>query len=267
MKYVSFNVNGVRACVKKSLIEDIRALNADVVCLQETKATPEQTREALAELSEYTIEALGAVKKGYSGTAILSKQKPLSVRYGIGVEKHDQEGRVITAEYHDHYLVNVYVPNSSSDLKRLPYRSQEWDVDFCAYLKSLDDDKPVMICGDFNVAHREIDLKNPKANYDKSPGFTQAEIDGFERFLQSGFRDSFRELHPEQIKYSWWSYRAGARERNVGWRIDYFLVSSRIIDRITAAEIHNDIFGSDHCPVSLSLSSLTGEEDSCERSS
>ena len=242
---------GSELVAKKTLIQDLKALNADAVCLQETKATPEQTKEALAELDGYHIEALGAVKKGYSGTAILTKTKPLSVRFGIGLDKHDQEGRVITAEFSDHYLVNVYVPNSSSGLKRLPYRSQEWDVDFCAYLASLDQTKPVILCGDLNVAHRAIDLKNPKANYDKNPGFTQAEIDGFEGFLRAGFIDTFRNLHPEEVKYSWWSYRAGARARNVGWRIDYFLVSARFIDRVNKAEIHNDIFGSDHCPVSL----------------
>ena len=253
MRYISFNVNGVRACVKKTLIEDLKKVNADVVCLQETKATSEQTKEALAELTSYHIEALGAVKKGYSGTAILSKRKPLSVAFGIGIEKHDQEGRVITAEYADHFLVNVYVPNSSNGLKRLPYRSGEWDIDFCAYLRKLDQSKPVVLCGDLNVAHKAIDLKNPKSNYDKTPGFTQAEIDGFEGYLKAGFVDTFRALHPEEIKYSWWSYRAGARARNVGWRIDYFLVSTRLFERVSSADIHNDILGSDHCPVSITL--------------
>ncbi len=250
---MSFNVNGVRACVKKTLIEDLTNFDADFVCLQETKATPEQVKEALAPLSQYHIEAYGAQKKGYSGTAILTKHKPLSVRFGIGIEKHDQEGRVITFELEDFFLVNVYVPNSSSGLKRLPYRSQEWDVDFCSYLKGLDQSKPVILCGDLNVAHQAIDLKNPKANYNKSPGFMQAEIDGFEGYLSAGLVDSFRELHPEEVKYSWWSYRAGARPRNVGWRIDYFLVSERFMTKVTHAEIHNDIYGSDHCPVSLTL--------------
>ena len=184
---------------------------------------------------------------------ILSKHKPLSVSFGIGIEKHDQEGRVITFELDQFFLVNVYVPNSSSALKRLPYRSQEWDKDFCEYLKGLDQVKPVILCGDLNVAHRAIDLKNPKPNYNKSPGFTQAEIDGFEGYLSAGLVDSFRDLHPEEVKYSWWSYRAGARPRNVGWRIDYFLVSQRLMPQVTAAEIHNEIYGSDHCPVSLTL--------------
>ena len=253
MKFISFNVNGVRACVKKTLIEDLKEQDADFVCLQETKATPEQVKEALSPLDQYLVEAYGAEKKGYSGTAILSKKPLESVRFGIGIDKHDQEGRVITAELKDLFLVNVYVPNSKNGLARLPYRSQEWDVDFCAYLKELDQDKPVVLCGDLNVAHRAIDLKNPKPNYNKNPGFTQAEIDGFERFLDSGFIDSFRHFHPEEIKYSWWSYRAGARQRNVGWRIDYFLISSRLLPRVVKAEIHNEILGSDHCPISLTL--------------
>ena len=251
---MSFNVNGIRACVKKTLLEDLRDFDADFVCLQETKATPEQVKEVLTPLSQYYVEAYGAQKKGYSGTAILSKAKPLSVSFGIGIEKHDQEGRVITFEMKQFFLVNVYVPNSSSALKRLPYRSQEWDQDFCHYLKGLDQIKPVILCGDLNVAHRAIDLKNPKPNYNKSPGFTQAEIDGFENYLAAGLVDSFRDLHPEEVKYSWWSYRAGARPRNVGWRIDYFMVSQRLMPQVTTAEIHNEIYGSDHCPVSLTLS-------------
>lgn len=254
MRLVSFNVNGVRACVKKSLIEDLQSLNADVICLQETKATEAQVAEALASLSGYQLEAHEAQKKGYSGTAILSKEAPLSVRRGIGIEKHDQEGRVITFEYPEFYLVNVYVPNASSGLSRLPYRAQEWDVDFCAYLQGLDAVKPVLACGDFNVCHRAIDLKHPKPNYNQSPGYTQAEIDGMDRLHNAGFIDSFRALHPETVKYSWWSYRAGARENNVGWRIDYFLVSARMMAHVGSAEIHNEIYGSDHCPVSLTLS-------------
>jgi exodeoxyribonuclease III len=253
LKFISFNVNGVRACVKKTLIEDLKAEDADFVCLQETKATPEQVKEALAPLTEYEVVASGAEKKGYSGTAILSKYPLKSVCFGIGIEKHDQEGRVITVELEDFFLVNVYVPNSANGLKRLPYRTQEWDVDFCAYLQRLDQDKPVILCGDLNVAHQAIDLKNPKANYNKYPGFTQAEIDGLDRYLASGFIDSFRYFHPDEVKYSWWSYRATARQRNVGWRIDYFLLSSRLIPRVSKAEIHNEIFGSDHCPVSLTL--------------
>ena len=253
LKFLSFNVNGVRACAKKTLIEDLKHIDADFICLQETKATPEQVAEALIDLDGYHLEASGAVKKGYSGTAILSKRPPQSVHFGIGIDKHDQEGRVITFELADLFLVNVYVPNSSSGCRRLPYRSQEWDVDFCSYLSKLDQEKPVIICGDLNVAHRDIDLKNPKANYNKYPGYMQEEIDGFDRYLEAGFVDTFRELHPQEVKYSWWSYRAGARARNVGWRIDYFLVSSRLLSKVSAAEIHNEILGSDHCPVSLTL--------------
>ena len=254
LRITTWNVNSVRVRLEH-IARFTQEFAPDVLCLQETKATPEQTKEALIDLSEYHVEALGAVKKGYSGTAILSKIPFRSVSFGIGIEKHDQEGRVITIELDELFVVNVYVPNASSALKRLPYRSQEWDVDFCAYLKELEQRKPVVICGDLNVAHREIDLKNPKSNYNKNPGFTQAEIDGFERYLSAGFIDSFRHLHPERVKYSWWSYRAGARDRNVGWRIDYFLVSSSLIERVIDAEIHNDIYGSDHCPISLRLAS------------
>jgi len=254
MKLMSFNVNGVRACVKKTLIEDLTRLDMDVVCLQETKATEEQVKEALAGLEGYHVFAQGAArKKGYSGTAVLTKSEPISVRYGIDIEKHDQEGRVITVEWPTFYLVNVYVPNSSSGLSRLPYRHQEWDVDFLAYLKGLDAVKPVVLCGDLNVAHRAIDLAHPKANYNKFPGYTQAEIDGLDNMVSAGLVDSYRALHPETVKYSWWSYRAGARARNVGWRIDYFMVSERLMPSVTSAEIHNEVLGSDHCPVSLEL--------------
>ena len=221
---------------------------------RETKATEEQTKEALSALEGYQIYAQGAArKKGYSGTAVLTKQEPLSVRFGIDMEQHDQEGRVITVEWPSFYLVNVYVPNSSSGLSRLPYRSREWDVDFLAYLKGLDQEKPVVLCGDLNVAHRPIDLTNPKANYDKNPGYTQAEIDGLDNMVAAGLVDSFRALNPELVKYSWWSYRAGARARNVGWRIDYFMVSERLMPQVTGAEILNDVLGSDHCPVTLEI--------------
>ena len=255
MKLMSFNVNGVRACAKKTLIEDLTRLDMDVVCLQETKATPEQVSEALTGLEGYQIYAQGAArKKGYSGTAVLTKEEPLSVRFGIDMEEHDQEGRVITVEWPEFYLVNVYVPNASSGLKRLPYRTQEWDVDFLSYLKGLDEEKPIVLCGDLNVAHKPIDLKHPKANYDKSPGYTQAEIDGIDNMVAAGFVDSYRALHPETVRYSWWSYRAGARPRNVGWRIDYFMVSERLMPQVIGADILNDVYGSDHCPVSLELS-------------
>ena len=183
----------------------------------------------------------------------MSRVTPLSVRRGIGIDKHDQEGRVITTEFNHFYLVNVYVPNASSGLKRLPYRAQEWDIDFSAYLKQLDAQKPVIICGDMNVCHQRIDIARPDSNYNKSPGYTQAEIDGFNHILDVGFVDSFRALHPEDQKFSWWSYRGGARARNVGWRLDYFLVSERMMPHVSVADIHKEILGSDHCPISLTL--------------
>lgn len=252
MKLVSFNVNGVRAIVQKDFNEDMRKVNADVLCLQETKATVEQVKEALTEFGDYEIYSNEADKKGYSGTAILTRVKPYSVSYDIDHEAHDKEGRVIAMEFEDFYLVNVYVPNSGNDLKRLDYR-QSWDRDFLKYLKGLEAKKPVVVCGDFNVAHTEIDLARPKANYNKSAGFMQEEIDGMDAYTSNGLLDSFRLLHPEEIKYSWWSYRGGARIKNVGWRIDYFLVSKSLSERVVKAEIHNDIMGSDHCPVSIQL--------------
>ena len=193
-----------------------------------------------------------AVKKGYSGTAILSRHQPLSIEYGLGIDEHDQEGRVIAAEFDDFFLVTVYTPNSGSELKRLPYR-QQWDAAFLSYLKTLEATKPVLVCGDLNVAHRDIDLARPKPNYNKSPGYMQEEIDGIDKLTAAGFIDTFRHLHPETVKYSWWSYRAGARQRNIGWRIDYFLASEALLKNVSAAEIHNEIMGSDHCPVSVDL--------------
>lgn len=252
MKIVSFNVNGIRAIMKKEFTSSLDALNPDILCLQETKAQDLQVEEALASINGFHLSANSATKKGYSGTAILSKVKPLSIQYDMGIAKHDDEGRVICAEFEDFYLVNVYVPNSGSDLKRLSYR-QEWDKDFNAYLKELEKTKPVVVCGDFNVAHRDIDLANPKPNYNKSAGYMQEEIDGMDAYLGNGFVDTFRHFHPEQVKYSWWSYRAGARERNVGWRIDYFLVSEAFLPNVSNAEIHNEIMGSDHCPVSINI--------------
>lgn len=253
MKLLSFNVNGVRASAGKTLVEDLHRLDCDVVGLQETKATPEQVKEALAELEGYHIYAYSAEKKGYSGTAILSKTEPISVRYGLGIAEHDNEGRTITAEYDEFFYVTTYVPNASSELKRLDYRSQEWDVAFLAYVKELEKTKPVIVCGDMNVAHQEIDLKNPKSNYNKTPGYTQAEIDGMTRMIEAGFVDTFRALYPETVKYSWWSYRGGARGKNVGWRLDYFLVSEALMPRVADSLILNDIMGSDHCPVQLNL--------------
>lgn len=253
MKIVSWNVNGVRAIMKKDFAACLEALDCDVLCLQETKAQDEQVQEALAEIKGYHVFSNSAVKKGYSGTAILTKRKPLSVAVDIGVEEHDQEGRVLLAEYKNYYLVTVYVPNSGSELKRLAYR-QTWDVAFLKYLKKLERKKPVVVCGDFNVAHKDIDLARPKPNYNKSAGYMQEEIDGLDAYTEGGFLDSFRLKNPEESKYSWWSYRAGARERNVGWRIDYVLISQSLQKKVKEANIHNDIMGSDHCPVSITIS-------------
>ncbi len=252
MKIVSFNVNGIRAIVKKDFYKDMEILSPDILCLQETKATADQVRESMALLPDYEVYANEANRKGYSGTAILTRVKPLSVTYDIDHTDHDQEGRVICAEFDDYFLVTVYVPNSGSELLRLEYR-QQWDRDFLAYLKRLEAEKPVIVCGDFNVAHREIDLARPKQNYNKSAGFMQEEIDGMNAYADGKLVDVFRAHNPEMEKYSWWSYRAGARGKNVGWRIDYFLVSELLLPRIVNTEIHNDIHGSDHCPVSIEL--------------
>lgn len=253
MKYVSWNVNGVRAAAKKGFAEAVKAMNVDAICLQETKATPEQVEEAVADLDEYSVYAIGAERKGYSGTAILTKVKPINVSYGMGVEEHDTEGRIVTCEFEDHYLVTTYVPNSGNGLKRLDYRS-EWDVAMLNYLKGLEASKPVIWCGDLNVAHQEIDIARPKSNYNKTAGYTQTEIDGMTRFLESGMIDTFRALHPEEVKYSWWSYRGGAREKNIGWRLDYFLVSESLEGKVKEAFILNEVEGSDHCPVGVVLS-------------
>jgi len=250
MKILSFNVNGIRAVVGKNFITDMQAQAPDVICLQETKATPEQVAAAVAPLSDYQVYANSADRKGYSGTAILTKVAPISVTYDIGMPDHDTEGRVICAEFTNFYLVTVYVPNSGSELLRLDYR-QTWDAAFLNYLKNLEKSKPVLVCGDFNVAHQAIDLARPKENYNKAAGYMQAEIDGMNAFVGAGLLDSFRALNPEQVKYSWWSYRAGAREKNVGWRIDYFLISEAFIPKLQEAFILNDIFGSDHCPVGV----------------
>jgi len=252
VKLVSWNVNGVRAVMGKDFVESFQALQPDVLCLQETKAQDDQVAEALAPIEGYHIYSNSAVKKGYSGTAIISREKPLSVQADMGIEEHDQEGRILCAEYNEFYLVTVYTPNSANELKRLPYR-QQWDKDFLAYLQRLEQTKPVVVCGDLNVAHREIDIARPKSNYNKSPGYTQAEIDGMDNLQAAGFVDTFRHQHPSEVKYSWWSYRAGARGKNIGWRIDYFLVSGSLLDKCRDSDIHNDIFGSDHCPVSIDI--------------
>ncbi len=252
MKIISFNVNGIRAITKKSFVEDMQRVDADIICLQETKATSEQVAEAVSELKGYHVFTHEAEKKGYSGTAILSKEEPISVMRNIGIDEHDTQGRVICAEYKEFYVISVYVPNSGSELLRLSYR-QTWDESFLVYLKNLEAKKPVIVCGDFNVAHKEIDLARPKPNYNKSAGFMQEEIDGMDAFTSNGFVDIYRFKNGEEVKYSWWSYRGGAREKNVGWRIDYFLVSEAIQNKIKDAFILNDVHGSDHCPVGIEL--------------
>ncbi len=252
MKLLSFNVNGNRAILKKDFLRDIQHVNSDILCLQETKAQDDQVAEALSVLKGYHLYSNSAERKGYSGTAILTKEKPLSVTYDMGIEEHDKEGRVIAAEYNDFFLVTVYTPNSGSELLRLSYR-QAWDRAFLDYLKALEKKKPVVVCGDLNVAHKDIDLARPKENYNKAAGFMQEEIDGMDAYTNNGFVDTFRALHPDGIKYSWFSYRGGARERNVGWRIDYFLVSEALLPRVNAADIHNEVYGSDHCPVSVEI--------------
>ena len=252
MKVVSFNVNGIRAITSKNFIQDMTEINPDVICLQETKADVEQVKLAVASLSSYEVFANAADKKGYSGTAILTKLKPISVVYDMGIDEHDHEGRIVAMEFEKCYVISVYVPNSGSELARLSYR-QQWDADFLKYLKSLEESKPVVVCGDFNVAHTAIDLARPKENYNKAAGYMQQEIDGMNNFIAADFIDTFRHFYPNESKYSWWSYRAGAREKNVGWRIDYFLVSTSFISNINSASIHNEIHGSDHCPVAIEI--------------
>jgi len=257
-KLISWNVNGLRAVLKKGFEDFLDHCGADVVCLQETKISDDLTSGF--EFDGYPhVYWNCARKKGYSGTAILSKVEPLSVKNGIGIEKHDGEGRVITAEFEDYHLVTVYTPNAQNHdenkrPRRLDYRTQEWDVDFLSYVKELEKHKPVVFCGDLNVAHTEIDLANPKSNR-KNAGFTDEERAGFDNILAAGYVDSFRHLHPEKTEAdSWWSYRAGARKRNVGWRIDYFCVSTSLMTAVENAEIHSEVMGSDHCPVQWKLS-------------
>ncbi len=252
MRIISFNVNGIRAIAGKGFAEIIQDLNCDMLCLQETKAQDDQVREALSHIPGYHIYTNSAEKKGYSSTAILTKEKPLAVVNDMGIAEHDKEGRVIAAEYPNFYLITVYVPNSKSELERLPYR-QQWDKDFLAYLKKLESKKPIIVCGDMNVAHKAIDLTHPKPNYNKSAGYTQIEIDGMDNYHSAGLVDSYRHFYPEKIEYSWWSYRAGARAKNVGWRIDYFLVSNALLPKVKDSFIRPDIMGSDHCPVGIDL--------------
>ena len=246
---ISWNVNGIRACCDKGFRESFKELDADFFCLQETKM---QEGQLDLQFEGYQSYWNYAEKKGYSGTAIFTRHQPLSVTYGIGVEEHDHEGRVITLEMENFYLITVYTPNSQDGLKRLDYR-MTWEDDFLAYLKKLEEKKPVVVCGDLNVAHQEIDLKNPKSNR-KNAGFTDEERAKFSRWLEAGFTDTFRYFYPEQKDiYSWWSYRFKAREKNAGWRIDYFVTSASLNDKLLGAKIHTDIFGSDHCPVELTL--------------
>lgn len=248
MKLISWNVNGLRACVGKDFEQQFKALDADFFCLQETKMQAGQLDISFPGYASYWNYA---DKKGYSGTAIFTKHKPLDVTYGIGMDEHDHEGRVITLEMDDFHLVTVYTPNSQDGLRRLDYR-MKWEKDFQDYLHRLDRKKPVVVCGDMNVAHEEIDIKNPKTNR-RNAGFTDEEREKMTQLLDSGFIDTFRTLYPEQVTYSWWSYRFRARERNTGWRIDYFLISERLRDRLEDAKIHTEIMGSDHCPVEVDL--------------
>ena len=249
MKFVSWNVNGIRACVQKGFLDFFKEADADIFCIQETKM---QEGQLTLELDGYHQYWNSAVKKGYSGTAIFTKKEPVSVSYGIGIEEHDQEGRVITLEFEDFYFITVYTPNSQSELKRLDYR-MKWESDFLSYLKKLEERKPVVFCGDLNVAHTEIDLKNPKTNR-KNAGFTDEERQKCTELLEAGFIDTFRYFYPDQEGiYSWWSYRFKAREKNAGWRIDYFCVSEGLKDRLKGAKILTDVYGSDHCPVILEM--------------
>ena len=248
MKFISWNVNGLRACVGKDFEQQFKDFNADFFCLQETKMQAGQLDLSFPGYESYWNYA---DKKGYSGTAIFTKHKPLSVTYGINIDEHDHEGRIITLEMDDFYLVTVYTPNSQDELRRLEYR-MKWEEDFQSYLHKLDEIKPVIVCGDMNVAHQEIDLKNPKTNR-RNAGFTDEEREKMTQLLNNGFIDTFRTLYPEQVTYSWWSYRFRAREKNTGWRIDYFLISERLRDRLVDAKIHTETMGSDHCPIEIDL--------------
>lgn len=248
MKFISWNVNGFRACLNKGFGDFFKAEDADFFSIQESKMQPGQAEFVTPNHHQYWYSA---EKKGYSGTAIFAKHEPISVRYGLGIEQHDHEGRAITLEYDNFYLLNVYTPNSQRELTRLDYR-MEWEDALRNYMMELDKVKPVIYCGDLNVAHEEIDLKNPKTNH-FSAGFTDEERGKFTELLASGFSDTFRSLYPDKVEYSWWSYMFQARQKNVGWRIDYFVVSNRILDKVKEAKIHTEIMGSDHCPVSIEI--------------
>jgi exodeoxyribonuclease-3 len=252
VKIISWNLNGIRAVKKKGLDESIQAMDPDVICFQETKAHPEDVEATIESIKGYHAYNYSAEKKGYSGTLILSRNKPIEVKKGMGVNKHDTEGRVLTAEYPDFFLVTAYVPNSGRGLTRLDYR-QLWDKAFSTYLKNLQKTKPVILCGDLNVAHEPIDLANPKSNFNKTAGYTQQEIDGFKRLQKIGLIDTFRHKFPEQVAYTYWNYMFNARARNVGWRIDYFLVSKVFLSNVEDAFTLPDIMGSDHCPIGITL--------------
>jgi exodeoxyribonuclease-3 len=250
---VNWNVNGIRSIIKKDFVKDVRALSPDMLCLQETKASVEEVKSVLELLPEYKVFVNSCkTKKGYSGTTILSKSEPIQVTCDMNVEEHDQEGRVMTAEFADFYLVTVYVPNAGEGLKRLDYR-ERWDDDFRKYLVSLKDKKPVIVCGDLNVAHQPIDIARAKENYNRSAGYTQKEIDGFTKLLESGFVDTYRRFYPGEIKYTYWNVMFNSRARNVGWRIDYFLVTDAIIGKVKDSMIYDQILGSDHCPVGIKI--------------
>jgi exodeoxyribonuclease-3 len=252
MHIVSWNVNSVRAILKKDFIASVKKMKPDILCLQETKATNIEVQKALLPLNNYLIYCNSADRKGYSGTALLSKNKPVKIFDFINEVDEDKEGRIICAEYANFYLINVYAPNAGQALERLAYK-QRWNSRFLAYLKDLEKTKPVIVCGDLNVAHRPIDLKNDKANYNKTAGYTQIEIEGMDAIINSGFIDSFRYFHPNEEAYTFWSYRFNAREKNIGWRIDYFLISEKLINQVKLASIHPEFYGSDHCPISLEI--------------
>lgn len=248
---VNWNVNGIRSIIKKDFLKDVKTMSPDILCLQETKASSEEVKSALELLPDYKIHVNSCkTKKGYSGTTIITRLEPMNVTCDMGVEEHDQEGRVMTAEFENFFLVTVYTPNAGEGLKRLDYR-QTWDEQFRTYVSNLQQKKPVIICGDLNVAHQPIDIARAKENYNKAAGYTQQEIDGFTKLLASGFVDTFRRFYPDTVKYTYWNYLFNARSRNVGWRIDYFLVSESIIDKVKDAMIYNEFLGSDHCPVAI----------------
>ena len=253
LKLVSWNVNGIRAIVKKGFLDSVKEMTPDIICLQETKAQLEDAQTALSLLPDYkSYINYSKARKGYSGTAILTKLEPIEVTQDMGIEEHDKEGRIVTAEFDQFYLLNVYTPNSGSGLKRLDYR-ETWDAAFLDYMQSLEAKKPLIVCGDLNVAHEEIDIARAKENYNKSAGYTQREIDGFEKYVDKGWVDTFRHFYPEEVKYTYWNQMFNARARNVGWRIDYFLVSQKLMPKVKDAAIYNEYQGSDHCPIAVEL--------------